>query len=290
MKEFKGKTAFVTGAASGIGLALARTFLDRGMNVMMADIEENALDAARHSLSNYSDRVDAIVADSSIADNIQAAANRAFTRFGKIHILCNNAGVSRPGPTETISLSDWEWVIGVNLYGTIHGIRTFVPHMKAHGEPSYIVNTASIAALTPSAMSATYAATKFGIAGITEVLAQELQGTNIGISVLCPGWTRTNMINNGRNRPERYGGAYDVRDDPALAERNKFYRESSAKFGLDPLDLAALVMQAIENNELYIFTQPDRRGAVIAKFDDIEKSFDLLDERLPKILERKAAS
>ncbi len=197
-----------------------------------------------------------------------------------MHILCNNAGVSRPGRTEEIPLSDWEWVIGVNLYGTIHGIRTFIPHMKAHGEPSYIINTASIAALTPSALSATYGATKFAIAGITEVLQQELRGTNIGVSVLCPGWTRTNMINNGRNRPARYGGGFDVRTDPELAERNKFYRESSEKFGLDPLDLAALVMQAIENNELYIFTQPDRRGAVMAKFDDIENSFDVLDQRL----------
>jgi len=289
MKEFKGKTAFVTGAASGIGLALARTFLDRGMNVMMADIEEKALDEARHSLSNYGDRVDGIVADSSVADNIQAAADRAFARFGKVHILCNNAGVSRAGPTEEITLSDWEWVIGVNLYGTIHGLRTFVPHMKAHGEPCHIVSTSSMSGLTPRALGGTYAATKFAIIGLSDVLRDEMRGTNIGVSVLCPGWTRTNMPDNGRNRPTRFGGGFDFRSDPKLAERNKVYVEGS-RTGLDPLDLAALVMRAIEEDEFYIFTQPDRKPSVEDKFNEILTAFDAAAERLPGILRRQKAS
>lgn len=283
MKEFKGRTAFVTGAASGIGLGLARTFLDRGMNVMMADVETAALQAAVHGLSNYGDRVASVLCDVSVGDAIKDAAAKTIERFGKVHILCNNAGVSRAGRVEEISLADWEWVIGVNLYGTIHGIRAFVPHMRAHGEPAHIVTTSSMSGLTPKALAGTYGATKFALVGLSHVLHDELADTNIGVSVLCPGWTRTNMPDNGRNRPARFGGAYDFRADPLMAERNKQYVEGS-KNGLDPLDLAALVVRAIEEKEFYIMTQPDRRASVQARYDEIMDSFDAVAERLPKIL------
>jgi NAD(P)-dependent dehydrogenase (short-subunit alcohol dehydrogenase family) len=283
MNEFRGRTAFVTGAASGIGLGLARTFLDRGMNVMMADVETAALQAAVHSLSNYGDRVGSVLCDVSVGEAIADAAARTIERFGKVHILCNNAGVSRAGPVEEISLADWEWVIGVNLYGAIHGIRAFVPHMKAHGEPSHVVNTSSMSGLTPKALAGTYAAAKFALVGLSHVLHDELAETNIGVSVLCPGWTRTNMPDNGRNRPARFGGAYDYRADPIMVERNKRYVEGSRN-GLDPLDLAALVMRAIEEKELYIITQPDRRGDVAARYDEILAAFDAARERLPQIL------
>lgn len=283
MKEFNGRTAFVTGAASGIGLGLARTFLDRGMNVMMADVEAAALAAAVHSLSNYGDRVASVLCDVSLGDEISKAADEAIERFGKVHILCNNAGVSRAGRVEEISICDWEWVVGVNLYGAIHGIRALVPHMKAHGEPSHIVTTSSMSGLTPKALASPYGATKFALVGLSHVLHDELAGTNIGVSVLCPGWTRTNMPDNGRNRPERYGGAYDFRSDPLLAARNREYVDGSKK-GLDPLDLAALVVRAIEENEFYIMTQPDRRASVQKRYDELMASFDAVAERLPKIL------
>jgi NAD(P)-dependent dehydrogenase (short-subunit alcohol dehydrogenase family) len=283
MKEFKGRTAFVTGAASGIGLALARTFLDRGMNVMMADVETAALEAAAHSLSNYGDRVASVLCDVSVGEAIADAAAKTIDRFGKVHILCNNAGVSRAGRVEEISLADWEWVIGVNVYGTIHGIRAFVPHMKAHGEPSHIVTTSSMSGLTPKALAGPYGSTKFALVGLSHVLHDELAQTNIGVSVLCPGWTRTNMPDNGRNRPQRYGGAYDFRKDPTLAERNKQYVEGSTK-GLDPLDLAQLVMRAIEEKEFYIVTEPGRRTNVQARYDELMGAFDAVAERLPKIL------
>jgi NAD(P)-dependent dehydrogenase (short-subunit alcohol dehydrogenase family) len=283
MREFKGRTAFVTGAASGIGLGLARTFLDRGMNVMMADVEAAALDAAAHSLSNYGDRVANVVCDVSIGEAIADAAARTIDRFGKVHVLCNNAGVSRAGRVEEISPADWEWVVGVNLHGTLHGLRAFVPHMKSHGEPSHIVTTSSMSGLTPKALAGPYGATKFALVGLSHVLHDELAGTNIGVSVLCPGWTRTNMPDNGRNRPARYGGAYDFRADPTLAERNKEYVDGSA-MGLDPLDLAQLVMRAIEEDEFYILTQPDRRASVQARYDEIMGAFDAVAERLPGIV------
>ena len=285
MKEFQGRTAFVTGAASGIGLAMARTFLDRGMNVMMADVEQAALDAAAHSLSNHGDRVAKVLADVSIGEALSDAASKTFEKFGKVHILCNNAGVSRGGAMDEVSMADWEWVVGVNLYGTVHGIRTFVPHMKAHGEPCHIVSTSSMSGLTPKGLAGTYGATKFAIVGLSDVLRQELADTNIGVSVLCPGWTKTNMPDNGRNRPDRFGGAYDFRADPLMAERNKRYVEGS-KIGLDPLDLAALVLRAIEENEFYIITEPGRRPDVEGRFDELLGAFDAAAERLPKILKR----
>jgi NAD(P)-dependent dehydrogenase (short-subunit alcohol dehydrogenase family) len=286
MKEFQGRTAFVTGAASGIGLAMARTFLDRGMNVMMADVEQAALDQAFHGLSNYGDRVAKVLVDVSIGEAFAEAAQTTFRTFGKVHLLCNNAGVSRGGAVEEIAMADWEWVVGVNLYGTVHGIRTFLPHMKAHGEPSHIVSTSSMSGLTPKALAGTYGATKFAIVGLSDVLRQECEGTNIGVSVLCPGWTKTNMPDNGRNRPARFGGAYDFRADPLLAERNKRYVEGAMN-GLDPLDLAALVVRAIEENEFYILTESARRKDVQARFDEIMRGFDAVDERLPKILKTK---
>ncbi|HWM45720.1 MAG TPA: SDR family NAD(P)-dependent oxidoreductase [Xanthobacteraceae bacterium] len=282
MKDFKGKTAFVTGAASGIGLGMARTFLDLGMNVMMADVEEAALAKAAHSLSNHGDRVAHVAADVSLGEAVSEAAARAIERFGKVHVLCNNAGVSRAGRVEEIALADWEWVIGVNLYGMIHGVRAFVPHMRAHGEPSHIVSTSSMSGLTPKALAGPYGATKFAMVGLSHVLRDELAGSNIGVSVLCPGWTRTNMPDNGRNRPARFGGAYDFRKDPLLAARNKDYVDNSAK-GLDPLDLAALVVRAIEENEFYIMTEPGRRASVAARYDEIMRAFDAVAERLPRI-------
>ena len=286
MKDFKGKTAFVTGAASGIGLAMARTFLDRGMNVMMADVEQSALDAAAHSLSNHGDRVGKVLADVSVGEALNEAAAKTFEKFGKVHILCNNAGVSRGGAIEEISLADWDWTIGVNLYGTLHGIRAFLPHMKAHGEPSHIVSTSSMSGLTPKALAGPYGATKFAIVGLSDVLRQECEGTNVGVSVLCPGWTKTTMPDNGRNRPARFGGAYDFRADPLLAERNKRYVDGAAN-GLDPLDLAALVVRAIEEKEFYIITEPGRRKDVQARYDQLLRAFDAAEERLPGILKKQ---
>lgn len=288
MREFSGRTAFITGAASGIGLGMARVFLDRGMNVMMADVEKAALDAAAHSLSNYGDRVASVVCDVSVGDAISDAAQQAIAKFGKVHILCNNAGVSRAGRVEEISLGDWEWVIGVNLYGMIHGVRAFVPHMRAHGEPSHIVTTSSMSGLTPKALAGPYGATKFALVGLSHVLHDELADTNIGVSVLCPGWTRTNMPDNGRNRPARFGGAYDFRADPLMAERNKSYVEGS-KNGLDPLDLAQLVVRAIEEDEFYIVTEPGRRGSVAKRYDELMGAFDAVADRLPKILDAAKA-
>jgi NAD(P)-dependent dehydrogenase (short-subunit alcohol dehydrogenase family) len=272
MKSFAGKTAFITGGASGIGLALARAFLAEGMNVMLADIEEPALAAALVSLSNHGPRVRGAVCDVSRRETLERAAAETIAAFGKVHILCNNAGVSRAGLAERVALSDWAWVVGVNLMGAVQGIEIFLPHMKAHGEEGHIVNTASISGLLPSALAGPYAATKAGIIGLSEVLADELAGGAIGVSVLCPSWVRTRMVENGRNRPDRFGGAFALADDAGNAARNARFLAAAAT-GLDPDQVATLVLRAIREKRLYVFTHLDRKAAVAARFARILDDF-----------------
>lgn len=264
MQEFRGRTAFITGGAGGIGLAMARAFLDHGMKVWLADIERAALDAALTGLSNHAGRVAGGLCDVSLPTELERAAAEAIAVFGKVHLVCNNAGVSRAGPIERITADDWGWVIGVNLLGTVHGIRLFLPHMRAHREGGHFVNTASVAGIAPGALSGPYAATKAGIIGLSEVLAQEIAGSDIGVSVLCPSMVRTRMVDNGRNRPARFGGAFDLAGDVANAERNARYLAAN-RAGLDPDLVPPMVLRAIREKRFYVFTHPESRAAVEAR-------------------------
>ncbi len=279
MQDFNGKTAFVTGGASGIGFALAKGFLQAGMNVMLADIEEKALAAALKSLAIYDNRLGGVVLDVSLRDAYEQAASETVAKFGKVHVVCNNAGVSRAGAVDAVAPSDWEWVWGVNVRATVAGIQIFLPHMKAHGEGGHIVNTASMAGLGGSALSGVYCSTKFAVVGISESLAEELRGTNIGVSVLCPAFVRTNMPMNGRNRPERFGGPLDILGDPALKERNARFL-AATKTALDPDRVAPMVLRAIRENRLYIVTDPARRDVVAARHARLMQAFDAAAEDL----------
>ncbi len=281
MQDFNGKTAFVTGGASGIGFALAKGFLEAGMNVMLADIEERALDAALKSLALYNNRLGGVVLDVSLRDAYEQAAAETVAKFGKVHVVCNNAGMSRAGPLDKIAPSDWEWVWGVNVRAAVAGIQIFLPHMKAHGEGGHIVNTASMAGLGGSALSGVYCSTKFAVVGISEALAEELRGTDIGVSVLCPAFVRTNMPMNGRNRPDRFGGPLDILADPALKERNARFL-AATKTALDPDRVAPMVMRAIRENRLYIVTDPARRDVVAARHARLMQAFDAAAEDLAK--------
>jgi NAD(P)-dependent dehydrogenase (short-subunit alcohol dehydrogenase family) len=281
MQDFTGKTAFITGGASGIGFAMAKALLQAGMKVMLADIEEAALAAALKSLAMFDNRLGGIVLDVSLRDAYERAADETFAKFGKVHIVCNNAGVSRAGAVDKVSPSDWEWVWGVNLRGTVAGIQIFLPHIKAHGEGGHIVNTASMSGLVGNALSGVYASTKYAIVGISEVLAEELKGSNIGVSVLCPATVRTNMPMNGRNRPARFGGALDILADPALQQRNaRFLAANEA--GLDPDRVAAMVLRAVRENRLFIVTDPARRNVVAARHARLMAAFDASEEDLAK--------
>ena len=273
MRDFAGKTAFITGGASGIGLALAHAFAREGMNLVLADIETPALEAAVASLAATHAAARGVRCDVADAASMRDAARTAFDAFGKVHVLCNNAGVSRAGKLETVAETDWDWVIGVNLRGTVHGLREFLPHMKAHGEASHIVNTASIAGLLGGALSGPYAATKFGIVGLTEVLAAELAGSPIGVSVLCPAWVQTRMLDNGRNRPARFGGPFDLASDTANADRNARYA-AALRSAMPPDAVAGLVLDAIRAGRRYVFTDPQRRDEVARRFAAILADFD----------------
>jgi NAD(P)-dependent dehydrogenase (short-subunit alcohol dehydrogenase family) len=285
MDQFEGKTAFVTGGASGIGLALCRTFGARGMHVALADIEAAACADAVETLRRDGVKAIGISCDVSDRDSLAEAAAQTFAAFGKVHILCNNAGVSRAGPIESIASSDWDWVIGVNLKGLVHGLQIFLPHMKAHGEPGHIVNTASINGVVGAPLAGPYSATKFAAVGISEVLAAELTDTSIGVSVLCPSWVKTRMLDNGRNRPAQFGGPIALDLDGANAERNKRYAQALAS-GLDAADVAELVLDAVQARRLYVFTHADRR-------DDVERRFELMMDGFAALADgppRKAAS
>ncbi len=207
MREFAGKTAFVTGGASGIGLALGRAFAEAGMKVMLADIERAALDSAIESLSEFAPDVRCILCDVADPNSVERAARATFAAFGNVHIVCNNAGVAAGGGIDTISIENWRWVIDVNLMGVVHGIRSFLPHMRAHGEGGHIVNTASMAGMNGGLGFSPYAASKLAVVAMSEGLKAQLEPEGIGVSVLCPSFVRTGIGESGRNRPARYGEA-----------------------------------------------------------------------------------
>jgi NAD(P)-dependent dehydrogenase (short-subunit alcohol dehydrogenase family) len=269
MREFKGKTAFVTGGASGIGLAMAKAFAEEGMNVMLADVEQNALDSALKDLHQYGNHVRGVACDVADPQSVERAAQTTFSAFGKVHILCNNAGVAGGGGIDTISVESWKWVVDVNLMGVVYGIRSFLPHMRAHGEGGHIVNTASMAGMVSGMGFNPYTATKFAVVAMSEGLVPQLQPFGIGVSVLCPHFVRTKIGESGRNRQERYGQADPLDPNgPAAAFVAEIARQIEA--GRDPAEVAARVLNAIRNGELYIFTHPNMRELVEPRFAAIQ--------------------
>jgi NAD(P)-dependent dehydrogenase (short-subunit alcohol dehydrogenase family) len=273
MRELAGKTAFVTGGAGGIGLALGRAFAEAGMKVMLADIEVDALAAAVEGLRSPGSDVRGIPCDVADAGSVERAAKATCEAFGNVHVVCNNAGVAAAGGIDTISLESWRWVLEVNLMGVLHGIRAFLPHIRAHGEGGHIVNTASMAGLQSRLGFSPYVASKFAVVAMSEGLAGQLEPFGIGVTVICPGYVRTRIGESGRNRPERYGVAQTL--DPAspaavlvaqIAER--------LQSGLDPSEVAKLVLNAVREDELYVFTHPEMRGEVDERFAAIQAALD----------------
>jgi NAD(P)-dependent dehydrogenase (short-subunit alcohol dehydrogenase family) len=273
MREFKGKTAFITGGASGIGLAMAKAFAEEGMNVMLADVEQSALDQAQKGLNQYGNHVRGVACDVADPDSVERAAQATFSTFGKVHILCNNAGVAAGGGIDQISVDNWRWVVDVNLMGVLYGIRSFLPHIRAHGEGGHIVNTASMAGVISGMGLSPYTATKYAVVAMSEGLRPQLQPLGIGVSVLCPHFVRTKIGESGRNRPDRYGQSQPL--DPnsqAAAVVAEIARQIAA--GLDPADVAARVVNAIRADELYVFTHPNMREIVEGRFAAIEAAMD----------------
>ena len=239
----------------------------RACKVMLADIEKTALDASVTSLSGSGREIQGIVCVVADPTSVDAAAEATFSAFGKVHILCNNAGVGARG----ISLDDWRWVIDVNLMGVVNGVRAFLPHMRAHGEDGHIVNTSSIAGMANTRQGfAPYPATKYAVVGMSEGLAAELKPFGIGVSILCPGFVRTNILESARNRAERYGPTTPL--DTTTPRYAQFAER--VRTGMDPAEVARRVLAAIRDDELYVFTHPEMRGVVEERFRAILAAFD----------------
>jgi len=208
VRDFHDKVAFVTGAASGLGFALARAFGRARMKVMLADIDVDSLEDAVAELKKDQISVRGVECDVSDRTSVQRAAAETLAAFGKVHVVCNNAGPGVGGPLELTTPGDCDWIIGVDLMGTIYGCQTFLPHIKAHGEGGHIVSTASISGMIPIPGVAVHNAAKAGIIALSQTLAAELAGTSIGVSVLLPGFMRTRIADRehtARNRPKRFG-------------------------------------------------------------------------------------
>src|SRR5215831_17226097 len=241
MKNFTNKVAFVTGASTGIGYALAEALGRAGMRVMIAGINEQNLDAAVAKLRSAGITAERVQCDVASRASVQNAANATIAKFGKVHVVCNNAGVGMGGEIGTIGESDWEWVIRVNVMGVVHGTEIFAPLIAQHGEGGHIVNTSSIAGLLASPGGEPYAATKFAVVAMSEGWRLQLAPRGIGVSVLCPAFVRTSIGSGHRNRP---GGPRPGGGELGAALLNKL-----VEGGMDPQMLAARVLEAIRDDE-----------------------------------------
>lgn len=275
MREFNGRVAVITGGASGIGLALARRFGALGMKLVIADIDAPALAAATAELEAAAYPVLAHRTDVSKAEDVQALADAAVARFGAVHVLCNNAGVGGFQRFETTGAATWEWLIGVNLWGVIHGCRIFLPILEAQDE-AHIVNTASVAGIYSYSYLHPYNVAKAGVIALSEGMWREFatEKPHIGISVLLPASVDTAIVNDERNAPSGHVARSEA--DPALAEFRKMYVAGIAA-GKSPAEVADIVLAGIEERQLHIFTHPETRALVMMRAEDIMAEAPLRD-------------
>jgi NAD(P)-dependent dehydrogenase (short-subunit alcohol dehydrogenase family) len=263
LPDLSGKIAVVTGGASGIGKGIATRLAAEGAQVVIADIQLDALAATAEELG-----VTGIPVDVSSAASVQLLATEVLDRFGTVHVVCNNAGIGPLAPIKDLTLDDWQWMIGVNLWGVIHGVTTFLPILSANRDGGHIVNTASMAGLVAGARLGAYATAKFGVVGLTEVLAEELaaDGSRVGVSVLCPGTVHTNIGMSSRNRPDSLPDA-GFKDVDIELEDNPRYR------WIYPEEAGAVVVRAIKRGDLYALTHPDWYPMVGARHEAIAEAF-----------------
>ena len=265
--ELRGRTAVVTGGGSGIGRALALRAAREGANVVVADVDEAAMSAVVGEAQGLGVKALGVRTDVRERTQVQALAARAFETFGAVHLLCNNAGVAIWGGLETATSRDWEWVLGVNLWGVIHGIEAFVPRMIERGEPAHIVNTASMAGLIASKGLGVYNTSKYAVVGLSETLAKDLKPHRIGVSVLCPMGVQTRIRDSERNRPAALRNERAARAEPVeLIGRS-----------LAPETVADMVLAAIRANELYVITHDESLEPLRRRFERMERS--ILDRR-----------
>lgn len=268
MEDLQGKTAFITGGASGIGFAMAKAFGAAGMNIMLADIEREPLEKALEDLRQRQIKAEGVHCDVTERASIEDAAKATIEAFGKVHVVCNNAGVGAGGPIGTLQPGDWDWTIGVNLMGVVYGVEAFLPLIRAHGEGGHFVNTASMAGMVSPPGMEPYCATKFAVVAMSEGWAGQLAPENIGVSVLCPGFVNTRIFESSRTRQDKFGQAKPTDSEMPSAG------EQLVKAGISADIVGACVLEAVRDNDLYIFTHPDMRSAVEQRFERIMQGFD----------------
>lgn len=265
MKDFNNKTAFVTGAASGIGFALTEALLARGAKVMMADVDGPGLENAMAKLGGASDHLSSTLCDVRTMDGVKAAFEQTIETFGNVHFIANNAGVGLAGKTGQFDIKDWQWIVDINLMGVVHGCEIAVPHMLGHGEGGYILNVASMAGHAASGFMAPYHATKFAVVGYSESIVQELTPLGIGVSCLCPTWVQSKIAQSMSGKPS---GGWDAADPMAAGTADL------VKNGMPAPELAELVLNAVSENQLHIFNDPEMRSAIDERAKLLGKNYD----------------
>lgn len=273
MKDLNGRVAVITGAASGIGLAMALHFAREGMQLVLADIEADALDQALEQVRALGATALAVRTDVAQPQQVDALADAAWQRFGQVHVLCNNAGVAMPTLTAPVwhsTLADWQWILNVNLMGVLHGVRAFVPRMLQAGQPGHVVNTASVAGLLTGANP--YHVSKHGVTCLTEGLYKDLRrsGAQVSASLLCPGLIRTGILKAERNRPAELGPPTDLSQMPEAVQQIVQQFSQALDAGYDPSLVARAVADAIRNDRFYVIpAQPALLELVALRLNDV---------------------
>jgi NAD(P)-dependent dehydrogenase (short-subunit alcohol dehydrogenase family) len=266
VQDFKNKVAVVTGAASGIGKAMAQQFAAEGMQLLLADIEHAPLLKVSEELRAVGARVLTHIADVSKSDNLEMLATRAYDEFGAVHLLCNNAGVLPPGaPVWKEPLGTWHWTLDVNFFGVLHGVQAFVPRMLQARHEAHIVNTASLAGLTTRPLMSAYNVSKHAVVALSECLYSELRMTTdkIHVSVLCPAFARTRLLESGRNKPK------GVEADPAASFGFYDALKRVVDEGAPPEEIASAVVNAVRENQFWILTHPQLDGSIRDRFESM---------------------
>lgn len=270
MKDFRDKVAVITGGASGLGLAMARRFAAEGMKLVLADVEEEALRKVETEFRKAGVPVVGIRTDVSRAQDVERLAEKTLASFGGVHLLCNNAGVGPGGVVWESTLTDWEWVLGVNLWGVIHGVRVFLPIMLRQDTEAHVVNTASVAGMLSVPNMGIYCVSKHAVVTLTECLYHDLaqRSSRVGVSLLCPAYVPTGIIDSERNRPALLRNAQRAKTAEELA-REEVMRKAVSSGKISAEQVAQMVFDAVQGDRFYVFTHPKIKDAIRTRLDDI---------------------
>jgi NAD(P)-dependent dehydrogenase (short-subunit alcohol dehydrogenase family) len=271
MREVTGKVAFITGGSSGIGLGIARAFVDANMKVVIGYRTKRHLAQAFEHLEHARDRIHTIQVDVTDRPGMEKAAAETVAVFGKVHVLVNNAGVVGFAPLATTTFDDWDWIMNVNVNGTFNGIRAFLPCIRAHGEGGQIIALSSLVGLVAGGRTGCYTTSKFAIVGMMESLRAELSGSNIGVSVCCPGVVRSNFMDSKRNRPAALAPTSFNQDSATMASVEESLHDPDR--AMDPFTVGRLILRGMRNNDLYILTHPATEPVVRARCEALLASF-----------------